>query len=340
MEQNVEELERVKGDDSAAGSIADDYPDYLESFNEAAGALLTLKNAQLAQEELALGKSCSEEDKNLREAVKQFLEPQPGSRRAGEDPATGRNREEQNSRRLLEPARPGERHHQRVWGGEELLGVRKRGLVRRDQPHARGRRRHVEQVGGGAQGHQRAVRRTSTRGRSMCSSSNRSESCRPPALNSKKLLEDILKDWVAWKESRRDLAAKYVVNADKIRMAICDDDEEQITSRVEDAEKAAQGNLKGGYETLYIELVQLVQRIGKLERRQRRRRRRAEVGRDDERRARPGSRRSRRTAASCRGRATRRSARASRSASTSMRSCRPAALRTSMGSPAGCASTA
>ena len=46
-------------------------------------------------------------------------------------------------------------------------------------------------------------------------------------------------------ELRRDLAASYVVNADKVRMAICDGDEENIQSRVEDAEKAAQGNLSG-----------------------------------------------------------------------------------------------
>ena len=78
-------------------------------------------------------------------------------------------------------------------------------------------------------------------------------------------MKDVLKDWGAWKELRRDLAAKYVVNADRIRMAICDGDEEQIVSRVEDAEKAAQGNLKSGYETLYKELEQLIARLDKLE---------------------------------------------------------------------------
>lgn len=79
------------------------------------------------------------------------------------------------------------------------------------------------------------------------------------------MLEDILKDWGAWKELRRELAASYVVNADKVRMAICDGDEEHIVSRVEDAEEDAQGNLKGGYETLDKELDQLIERIHKLE---------------------------------------------------------------------------
>ena len=75
LEQNVDKLERVKGDDSAASSIADRYPDYLEDFYEAANALLKLKNAQLAQEQRGLWKICSEEDKNLREAVKPYLDP-------------------------------------------------------------------------------------------------------------------------------------------------------------------------------------------------------------------------------------------------------------------------
>ncbi|MGH8772433.1 MAG: hypothetical protein ACREV2_14850 [Burkholderiales bacterium] len=52
-----------------------------------------------------------------------------------------------------------------------------------------------------------------------------------------------------------------MVNTDKVRMAICDGDEENIVSRVEDAEKDAQG----GYETLDKELDQLIERIHKLE---------------------------------------------------------------------------
>ncbi len=82
---------------------------------------------------------------------------------------------------------------------------------------------------------------------------------------SKKAMEEILKDWGAWKELRRELAASYVVNVDKVRMAICDGDEEQIVSRVEDAEKAAQGNLEGRYRDLDKELDELIERADKLE---------------------------------------------------------------------------
>jgi hypothetical protein len=72
-------------------------------------------------------------------------------------------------------------------------------------------------------------------------------------------------DWGAWKDLRRELAADYVTNADKIRLAICDGDEEQIQSRVEDAEKSAQGNLAGRYQALGHQLDELIDRISKLD---------------------------------------------------------------------------
>jgi hypothetical protein len=78
-------------------------------------------------------------------------------------------------------------------------------------------------------------------------------------------LEKIKGDWGAWKQLRRDLAANYVINAAKIRFAMCDGDEEQILSRVEDIEKSAQGNLRGGYQTLDNQLDQLIDRASKLE---------------------------------------------------------------------------
>ena len=83
--------------------------------------------------------------------------------------------------------------------------------------------------------------------------------------DAKQGMEQILADWGAWKDRRRELAASYVLNADKIRLAICDGDDEQIESRVEDAEKNAQGNVQGGYKKLAQELDELIDRISKYE---------------------------------------------------------------------------
>jgi hypothetical protein len=65
----------------------------------------------------------------------------------------------------------------------------------------------------------------------------------PADDHAKQEMEKIKADWGAWKDLRRELAASYVTNADRIRLAFCDGDEEQIQSRVEDAEKSAKGNV-------------------------------------------------------------------------------------------------
>jgi hypothetical protein len=46
VQQLVDDLKRVKGDDSTANHVADDYPDYINDFRDAADALRTLKKRQ------------------------------------------------------------------------------------------------------------------------------------------------------------------------------------------------------------------------------------------------------------------------------------------------------
>jgi hypothetical protein len=91
------------------------------------------------------------------------------------------------------------------------------------------------------------------------------ESDKAERAEREQLMNVILRDWDAWKQLRRELAASYCINADKVRMAICDGDEEHIVSRVEDAEQIAQGNLRGGYQALRNELDQLIERTSQLE---------------------------------------------------------------------------
>ena len=83
--------------------------------------------------------------------------------------------------------------------------------------------------------------------------------------DAKQELEQILADWGAWKDLRRELASSYVINADAIRLAMCDGDEEEIQKMVEDAEKKAQGDLKSGYEKLEGDMLDLLSHITKLE---------------------------------------------------------------------------
>ena len=87
----------------------------------------------------------------------------------------------------------------------------------------------------------------------------------PADDDAKQEMEKIKADWGAWKDLRRELAASYVTNADRIRLALCDGDEEQIQSRVEDAEKSAKGNVQSGYEKLAHELDELIDRASKYE---------------------------------------------------------------------------
>ncbi len=263
MEQNVGKLDRVKGDDSAAGSIADRYPDYLEDFYAAANALLKLKNAQLAQEQRGLWKSCGEEDKSLREAAKAYLDPP--------DPA-GLEKIPQ----LAENAK-GRIHDDfaRQLGQESDIASAYGDAKRFSVSEGGGWSDVTSRMREGADGTWSKYQAPLQDTKEKCADLDRGKEhpfivealgkLSGASASSKQLLEAILKDWGAWKELRRDLAAKYVVNADKVRMAICDGDEEQIQSRVEEAEAAAQGNLKSGYENLDKELDQLIERIGKLE---------------------------------------------------------------------------
>lgn len=262
MGEKVEKLERVKGDDSAASSIAERYPDDLESFYEAANALLELKNAQLAQAQRGLWKSCGDEDKNLREAVKPYLEPP--------DPA-GLEKVPQ----LAEEAK-GKIHDDlaRQLGQESDIASAYE-EAKRFSVSDGGWSDVTSHLREGADGtwskYQAALKET----KEKCAELDKGKEhpfiveslgkLKGASAGSKQLLDDILKDWGGWKELRRELAAKYVVNADKVRLAICDGDEEQILSRVEEAESSAQGNLKSGYEALDKELDQLIERIGKLE---------------------------------------------------------------------------
>jgi hypothetical protein len=263
MEQNVGKLERVKGNDSAASSIADRYPNYLKDFYEAANALLKLKNAQLVQEQRGLWKSCSEEDKNLREAVKPYLDP-PDPSGLEKIPQLAENAKSKIHDDFA-----------RQLGQESDIA----------SAYGEAKRFSVSEGGGwsdvtsrmrqGADGTWSKYEAPLKDTKEKCAELDKGKEhpfiveslgkLTGANASSKQLIEDILKDWGAWKELRRELAAKYVVNADKVRMAICDGDEEQIQSRVEEAETAAQGNLKSGYETLDKELDQLIERVGKLE---------------------------------------------------------------------------
>jgi hypothetical protein len=262
MQSKVDKLEDIQGADDAAKAIAARYPDYLGSFLRASNALVKLKTAQLAQDQRALGQSCAEEAKSLRDAMKPLLEPpDPGGVEKIPqlaEAAKGRIHDDYARQVGQESEIAGAYNEARSFsssdGGWSSVSSRLRdgceGTWTRYQAALKSTKENCAELARGKD--QAAVveavaRLTSAGG------------------ESRKLMDEILRDWGAWKELRRDLAAQYVVNADKVRLAICDGDEEQIVSRVEAAELSAQGNLKGGYETLDKELDQLIERAGKLE---------------------------------------------------------------------------
>ncbi len=262
MQSKVDKLEDIQGEDDAATSIADHYPDYLENFLRATNALVKLKTAQLAQDQRALGNSCADEAKSLRDAMKPLLEP-PDPNGVEKIP------------QLAEAAK-GKIHDDftRQIGQESDITSaynEAKSFSSSDGTWSSVSSRLRDGCEGAWTKYQTALKDTKDncteldKGKDQAAVVEAVGKLTSAGGESKKLMDEILKDWGAWKELRRDLAAKYVVNADKVRLAICDGDEEQIVSRVEAAELSARGNLKDGYETLDKELDQLIERAGKLE---------------------------------------------------------------------------
>lgn len=259
--QKVDRLDDIKGSDSAAGDIADDYPDYIEDFNEAASALMKLKSAQLVITQRNLGNACTEETKTLTEAVKPFLSPP--------DPA-GLEKIPQ-----LAEASKGKIHDDyasQLAQESDLTsayGVAKNFSASGDWSNVTSRMR--EGADGTWTKYAAALKATKEncveldKGKDQAFIVASLGTLTGAGADSRKVMDDILKDWTAWKELRRELASKYVLSADKIRFAMCDGDEEQILSRVEAVENSVQSSLKGPYESLDKELDVLIERIDKLE---------------------------------------------------------------------------
>lgn len=262
MRQNISSLTSIKGDDSNANAIVDHYPDYIGAFEDSANALAKLKNAQLVQSEKSLWKRCSDENENLRKAVNQYLEPPDPIGREKIPELAVKTREALHDELARQMDQAGDVN--RAYNDAKRFSISDAGWSDVSSRLREG----AEGIWGIYEPRLKDIKQNCAdldRGsenpfivESLSKLKNVSES-------SEQTLADILKDWGAWKELRRELAAKYVVNADKIRMAMCDGDDEQILSRVEDAETVAQGNLKGGYEALDKELDQLIERISKLE---------------------------------------------------------------------------
>jgi hypothetical protein len=258
----LDKLGRVKGSDSTAGSMVDRYPGYIDDFYDAAKGLIVLKNAQLQQEQRGLWKSCSDEDDNLKKAVKQYLDP-PDPDGLEKIPA-------------LAEAAKGKIHsdYDRLLDKDSSVisaYSNAKDFSVSDGPWSSVTSRLREAADDTAGKYDARLKETKKecaeldKGKDSAFIVESLGKLKGAHSGSKQVLEDILKDWGAWKELRRELAAKYVVNADKVRMAMCDGDEEHILSRVEDAEKSAQGNLLSGYQSLDKELDQLIARVDKLE---------------------------------------------------------------------------
>jgi hypothetical protein len=262
MRSNVDALRGVKGEDSTANSIADRYPDYISGFNDAARALSTLKNAQLAQAQAELWKRCIEEDKNLRDAVKGYLDaldpdgiekiPYLAEKAQGKiHEAYARQLDQAND---IARARDDARRFSVGDGGwSEVSGRMRDGadnLWNVYEPRLKDTRQNCGDLDKGKDNPFIADSLTTLKG--MNASSNQT-------------LENIRRDWAAWKDLRRELAGKYVANATKIRLAICDGDEEQLNQRVDDAEESARSALAGPYNDLIKLLDELIDRSSKLE---------------------------------------------------------------------------
>ena len=262
MAENIDHLKNVKGDDSTANAVIDHYPGYIDAFLESAKALAKLKNAQVRQNEKMLWKRCDEEGEHLRQAVKNYLEP-PDPAGLDKLPAFADNAKSQIH----------DEYTRQLDQANEV--TRARDDARKFSVSDAGWSDVTSRMRDGADGiwgiYDSQLKNTREKcgdlekGRDNPLIAEAMAKLQSVNSSSKQTLQDILRDWGAWKDLRRELAAKYVVNADKVRMAICDGDDEHIRSRVEDAETAAQSNVKSGYETLNSELDQLIERIGRLE---------------------------------------------------------------------------
>jgi hypothetical protein len=71
LENEVEQLDRVKGDDSHARDIVDHYPDYVRSFEDAARQLKEIKDNEYSLD--AKPSDCKDAEGRLRETIKDYI---------------------------------------------------------------------------------------------------------------------------------------------------------------------------------------------------------------------------------------------------------------------------
>ncbi len=262
IKENVDKLKDVQGDDSTASRIVDDYPRYVDDFTEAAKGFLLLKRAQLEQEKRDLARLCPETDKALRETVGQYLQPPDpagldkipeAAERAKSTIADLYAREKDQANDTKSAYDNAHRFSASGDGWSDVSGQL---------------RDSADSLWSKYDARLKEVDEKCTelsKGKDSAFIVEALSKLNGAQSDSRQVLDSILKDWNDWKQRRRDLANNYVLNANKIRMAICDDDEEQILSRVEQVEEAAQSALKGPYETLDKDLDQLIDRLNVLE---------------------------------------------------------------------------